>query len=184
MINLLPQQLKKSLQLESLNRHVMFFGELIFILLLLLALAMFGQELFGQWKIRELNRGISALSDLPQVKEVTQLRKQLRIFKNDIEYLGHIQDRQLRALGTLAALADLLPPTIRLSALDIDLASRKIVFSGVAPTRAELLLLKDRIQKRSSQYGDVNFPLANLLRETDIPFTLSLTIVSQGTAAE
>ncbi len=177
MINLLPQQVKKNLRLEELNRHIMFFGEVVFMMLLVLSFLMFSQELFGRWKIRELMRRITAVSALPQAAETAQFRKQLRLFKNDIDRMGRIQEQQLRVLGSIADLGALLPPAIQLTALDIDMVSHKIIFSGIAPTRGGLLLLKEKIQKESSRYGDVNFPLANLLRETDIPFTLSLSII-------
>lgn len=176
MINLLPEQIKKNLQSEETNRHVMFFGEMFFALLLFLSLLLFTEELFGQWKIRELDQSIAGISDLPEVKEITQFQKQLRLFKNDIDRMGRLQQGQLRVYAVVKDLVGIVPDTIRLTGLTVDMTSRKIVFSGVAPTRSQLISLKEKLQKESSKYGDINFPLANLLRETDIPFTLSLTI--------
>ncbi|MDO8557942.1 MAG: hypothetical protein Q7S09_01975 [bacterium] len=179
-INLLPEQAKKNLQFEELNWRVMFFGEMFFLLLLFLSLLMFGQELFGQWKVRELNQRIANLSNVSEVKEITKFQGQLRLFKNDIERMNRIQEEQLRAFGAIKDLIALIPPVIQLTTLSVDIQAQKIVFSGMAPTRSQLLLLRDKIQKESSGYGDINFPLANLLRETDIPFTFSLTIISKA----
>lgn len=155
----------------------MFGGELVFTGLLILAALMLGEVMFAGVKLKKLNLQADRISTKPEIKQVQQFQQRLRILKNDIERLNRIQEQHPAAFLVMRNFIESLPPVIALTNLDVDVVSRKITFSGSAPTRSTLLQLKDALQKGAA-YTDVNFPLANLLRETNIPFTFSFTLKS------
>ena len=65
----------------------------------------------------------------------------------------------------------------RLTALSVDFTGKNIIFSGVAQTRADLIALRERLGQ-DARYANLNFPLADLLKEINIMFTISATLAT------
>lgn len=177
MINLLPPKAKEQLRYDEYNRRVMFFGELGFLLALFFTILLFAEVLFAQAVLRRLILSTDEAARRPEARETSRIQKEVRLLKNDIERMRRLQERRLPAYETIRDFTALLSPSVRLTALDADLAGRKIVFSGTAPSRADLLALRDALEREKTRYGNVYLPLANLLKESDIPFTFSLTLL-------
>ena len=176
MINLLSPVVKRDIFLEHLNRKVMFVGELVFIVLLFMAVLMAGEVAYAAAKLRELSRKVGSMSGRMEVQQLRQFQQRLRAIKTDVERLNRLQEQHPDVFTTIKDLIETLPASIQLTNLDVDVIGKRIIFSGRTATRSELLLLKDMLQK-DSRYGDINLPLANLLKETNIPFTFSVALV-------
>lgn len=174
MINLLPQKSKQNIRFEKINRQVIFVGELAFMVTVLLAGLLLGELAFTFITLREVNRRVADLSLRPEVKQVAQFQQQLRIFKADVERARRIQEQHPDLFGAVQEVASHLPRAVRMTSLDLDMRERHAVLSGFSPTRADLLALKEALQA-NSRYTEVNFPLAHLLKETNIDFTISFS---------
>ena len=179
-INLLLPSTKENLKLDQISRSGMFVCELALTVLVLFALTLLGETLYASSKLATLNSRVHTLSTRTEAQELTQFQQQLRLLKDDVERLGRIQRQHPNHLQVLSRLFALLSSNTRLTALAIDFTGKNIVFSGIAQTRADLIMLRDRLGQDPS-YTGLNFPLADLLKETNIMFTISATLVSPAT---
>lgn len=176
-INLLPPSTKEDLKLDEISHGTMFIGELALTVFAIFALMLLGETLYANGKLATLESRVRALRTRTETRELTQFQQQLRLLKDDVERLGRIQRQHPNHLQALSRLLMLFSANTRLTALSIDFTGKNMVFSGVAQTRADLIALRQLLQQ-DPQYTDLNFPLANLLKETNIMFTISTTLAA------
>ncbi len=67
------------------------------------------------------------------------------------------------------------PPTLRLEALRVHPEGKELTIRGFAPTRSSLLTFLANLQK-DSLIAKASSPVANLIKETDITFSISATV--------
>lgn len=67
------------------------------------------------------------------------------------------------------------PPTLRLEALHVRSEDKEITIRGFAPTRSSLLTFLANLEK-NPLIAKASSPVANLIKETDITFSISATV--------
>jgi len=77
----------------------------------------------------------------------------------------------------LASLADLTPPGVRLDALLIN-ESNEATLNGYAQKREQIIVFKESLEK-SGMFGEIENPLSNLVKQTDINFYFNFKVVFQ-----
>src|SRR3989344_9417839 len=166
-INLLLPSTKENLKLDQISRSGMFVCELALTVLVLFALTLLGETLYASSKLAPLNSRVHTLSTRTEAQELTQFQQQLRLLKDDVERLGRIQRQHPNHLQAFSRLLEMFSSRTRLTALSVDFTGKNIIFSGVAQTRADLIALRERLGQ-DARYANLNFPLADLLKEINI----------------
>jgi Tfp pilus assembly protein PilN len=172
-INLLPLKPKESLHYEDLDRQVMFIGEMMFSLLMLLIILVLGVVMFGKYRISELQKRIDAAQNREEVKNIASFQQQFRTMKSDIDNLDTIQSNHPSSFMVLKDFIGKIAPLVELNGISADLNSKTITFTGVARERNDLLAL-DKHFNDDKTYSPINLSLSNLVKETNIPFSFNV----------
>lgn len=175
MINLLPPAIKKERRYEALNRQVMFVGEACFSVLVVAAVLLALEVWFADAESGRLGHRMDMLLGRDEARQTALYQQELQTFRTEVERLHRILGQHPQTYDAITGLVSVVPQRIRLTSLTLDMEGRSAIISGIAPTRADLLELKSVFEK-DSRYVVGQFPLANLLKESDIAFTLSLTL--------
>ncbi len=167
-LNLLPLQEKEALALEKTQRWIIFYGSaitgifLIFVALLIIIWAFIAIQLKSAVNNLESVQSSFKGQDLKtQQAAVADLNKYL-------EKIASIQKNQKSYSVLLISLSNLVPSGIRLNTLAID-RSDEISLNGYAQRRELILAFKDSLEK-SNLFTDIENPLSNLIKQTDINF--------------
>ncbi|PIR92616.1 hypothetical protein COU01_00770 [Candidatus Falkowbacteria bacterium CG10_big_fil_rev_8_21_14_0_10_44_15] len=84
-----------------------------------------------------------------------------------------------RALSPLLTdIAARTPANVKLSALEIDALNQKVALRGLSPTRAELLIFKDNLNK-STWFEPVDLPVQNLALKANIDFVINAVLLAK-----
>jgi hypothetical protein len=174
-INLLPPEAKKNIRLERIHHIVTFYGELAFVMLILFAAALYAETIFANWELNRVETGVVAASSRQEIRDTENINRELLGFKKDVERINAIQLQRPDSFGTVQKLISRTSSLVKIKNMEFDFVQKKLVLSGTAPTRKALLDLKDALE-RYPEYGKVDVPLAALMRENDISFTLSTSL--------
>ncbi|MBU2036666.1 PilN domain-containing protein [Patescibacteria group bacterium] len=173
-LNLLPPDEKEQLNLDRLRRWVVFYGSglLCSLSVFIFLLIVIWFSLFIQLKSLGESLDIAQRSQQGQdLKAHQDLIKELNV---KIEKLGQSEkDRQNYSLIFLA-LAKIMPAGTRIERLSLD-EKNQMVIAGYAQKRENLLDLKASLEK-SALFTDIESPLTNLIKQTDIAFSFTLTV--------
>lgn len=85
--------------------------------------------------------------------------------------LAQTQDGYIKWSAVLKTLIALVPEGVKLNSLELDKNSGRLQMAGQANNRADYLNLENKL-KDSIWVEKVNAPVANLLRQDDLAFTL------------
>lgn len=158
-----------------LSHHVMFGGFLVLTVMAWFILLLASSVAFAEMKNKELVGQIAELRKRSEARNIETFGQQLRLAQGNIEQLDRIQKNdRLRFTHLLRDLIGLIPPEIALKDMAIDRAQHKITLSGTAPSRSTLITFKSRLEN-DPDYTSVSLPLEQLLRETNLAFSLSFT---------
>lgn len=166
-INLLPPEEQQTNKIADADAEVRNFGFWVVMSFVFLAAFFAVYEIILQ---TELRRDIDELSiknsELSELKK-TPLRQQLEALNLDLENFQALSASQAKWSNVLAELARRTPPAVTLDKLSLDRASSKIEIEGHAGTRDAVLALRQNILS-SPYFRNINFPLDNLEKETDL----------------
>ena len=179
MINLLPPAVKKERQYEALGRQILFAGELTFIILMAASALLLLEVWFADAESKKVTNRIEVILERSEARQSNQFQQELQLFRKDVERLSRIQGQRPETFEAIRNLINLIPDEIKIISFTVDMDGKSAIISGVALTRSDLLALKKTIDENGT-YGIVQFPLANLLKETDIDFTMSLTFAKKS----
>lgn len=175
-LNLLPPQEKYLLAQGRLQRLLLFYGIAIMgallIFMVLLGTIWLYVDLQYKTIANELNSVQASLNGLDlktQGDEVTTLNAQL-------QKISSIQKNQNKYSELLPALANLVTDGIRLDSLSFD-PGGKVALNGYAQKREQIIAFKDSLEK-SGLFVNIENPLSNLVKETDINFVFNFQVGS------
>ncbi len=173
-LNLLPISEKKSLGLEQTQRWVNFYGSSC-----LLFLGGFACFLIFVWslilvQLKGSNLDVQSNQASVQGRTVAEQQDSIRQVNRELERLNAIQKNHKYYSKFLIFLGQAVPTGLRLEGLSVGQGG-KVSLSGFASQREALILFKERLEK-SDFCKDVESPLANLTKQTDINFNLQFSL--------
>jgi len=176
-INLLPPQYKEEYILEKKKRFaVSFIISLCFIAALLAAL------LFSTYFILTIRK--SSFDAALETRQQADTSKQLAAIKDGVRGLNK-QIAELKTaragiipLGTpLEHLAILIKPGVYVKSISVDTQNKKVVLSGFADTRDEVLSLGSALDESDFvEQGSLQSPIANILKEKAVDFSFTFNL--------
>lgn len=173
MINLLPLEKQEIIYKEKRRRFLMAFGlGFAFVLFwgFILALPSF---FYLTSKERELSRELKALEDSRILKDVKSIEEEIQNLSQKLTL--EKQNRQKTQVPSvfLEKILSLKPQGLSINSLSYNQAPAQSAVSirGSAQKRSILIDFADKL-KKEPLIKNVNFPITNILKETNIEFTI------------
>ncbi len=173
-LNLLPPPEKELLNLDQAQRWLVFYGGAIVLLILgfvtLLGLVWF----FILIQLKTYTLTIKNTESSFQGQSIEHQKSLIADFNQNLGKIDRTQQEHKFYSSVLAELANSMPAGARLEGLAID-ETDLVTLSGFASKRSDVLLLKQVLEK-SDSFTNVESPLSNLTKQTDINFSFKLKI--------
>lgn len=182
MLRLLLSKEKKELRAEYTLRWGMVFLGSLSIVVLAWGFSLLPTFVSLQSEETVLKENIRVATDTALNKDRDQLKQELQVVNKQLQLLN-VPEYQVSALLqqiTSAQTNSLALSTILFASVvsDIDQSVQGIVtLSGVADRRSDLIAYADALKKQKTLFSAVDLPFASLVKDADIPFTITITLV-------
>lgn len=167
--NLLPHEVQKEIRYERIRSRFLNMSLWISISLVVLVVLMLATRIFLKTESNRVNSLIIFQEELVSREENQALKKELAEFNSHLSNLIKFEDGHAFWSEVLIELARITPTDIAIDALTADRADKKMTVIGFAQTRDSVLQFRRNLLD-SIFFEDVNFPLSNLIRPTELSF--------------
>lgn len=174
-LNLLPPAEKRILELEQIQRWILFYASAILMILII-----FVGLLAGIWSFL-LVQHKSLASNLKSIQSNTawgqtliEQRESIKKINQELEQINRIQKNHQYYSRLLIGLADLIPEGVRLESISVDKQGQMALY-GFAPRRDQVIALKQNLEQ-SKFFENVESPLSNLTKQEAINFYFKLKL--------
>lgn len=167
-LNLLPLQEKKTLALEETQRWIVFYGSAILGILLIFVALLGIIWVSITIQLKSASNNFEAIQSSFRGQDLKTQQVAVSNLNSYLEKINAIQKNQKSYSNFLINLAEIIPDGVRLNTFSLD-DKNEAVLNGYAQRRELVILLKDSLEK-SDFFGDVESPLSNLVKQTDINF--------------
>lgn len=175
-INLLPSNKQTELYYEDLYHSTTVAVVLGILILSLGVLAQISVLFYLQNKEVKLVKEIEVLKQQTDKTENSEQKKQIKLINSqmlDFEKLAADSPVWSKVLSAFSALV---PKEVKISSFDADAKTGKVEISGYAPTRESVIELYNNINADKEHFKDINYPLENVAKPTDVQFNYTFTI--------
>lgn len=176
-INLLPTGERTRVRAEELSRIVRFFGSALILLFIVASVFLSPSFLPMIFERRELERSLALIEGRAENTKSREILANARAVSKTLLEVGSAFERRARASAVFSMFSDELPSGIEVSNLTVK-ENGDVVVNGRAATRREILQFEDALRK-SERFESLVTPLSNIIRNTDIPFTIQGTLKSE-----
>ncbi|PIZ94516.1 MAG: hypothetical protein COX81_03375 [Candidatus Magasanikbacteria bacterium CG_4_10_14_0_2_um_filter_37_12] len=169
-LNIAPTQKKDYL---SKILYVQFFKTAIEILLIFVAV--FGIALLGTQSILQNYFFYSTAQIAVNGPVHTAPKCKCKEINKTISNVEEIQKNYVQWTQIMQELGAFVTPNISLSLININKNNQKIIISGQAKTREDLLTIKESLEKLD-YINKIDIPLEQLIKQKEVPFVFNTTI--------
>lgn len=170
-LNLLPEKEKSNLKLDSWRRLILVFAGAVLMGLGFFSLILVGVNLYLLNNLEKSSALLSLHRQLPLGREIMEIEERLIEASKKLKQISEIESRLSPKSFIIAEIASMIPQNCRLLSLGIR-SDGSVNLVGFTEERSTLLAFKKSLEDNEN-ISDLNFPLANLLKEKDIEFALS-----------
>jgi len=180
MINLLPSQNKKELLQEENWKIIMILGIDILVILVCFSLILYSINIFISGEINFQKIIYEQREKEFEIPQMQTLQQGLITFNKTLSQLDSFYQSRFKATEILEEISEIIPSGIYLTNLSINPKTVKekeieYTLAGFSPTRENLLLFKENLEKKET-FEEVYFSPANWLKPIDINFTVNFKI--------
>lgn len=173
-INLLPSEEKRIVRTEVIGRAVRFFASAVVAIVIVGVILLFPSFLPMAFERRELTRSLALSQAAAQSEEDRAVAVEVRALDRNVALVRGVVSRVPPTPLVLAGLSQSSVNGIAVTNLTVK-ESREFSISGVATDRRTLLVYEKTL--RSSGIIDtLDFPISNIIPETNIHFALRGTL--------
>lgn len=169
-INLLPPSEQKKIKLIRVGEELRDFAIWVTLSLLILGGFLFAAIIFLKEELSSINDQIESQQQILGNIQSTQIRADIDRFNDGLSNFAKISSVSEQWSKALAELASLLPRDMTIDTLDITRSDKKFEIKGRAGNRNSVLKLRQNLLN-SEYFAGVNFPLANLEKSRDVPWS-------------
>mgnify|MGYP001570413164 FL=1 len=175
MINLLPPSRKQAIYKDLLYRQVRLVLLLVIVIVGLGAVLFLNSLVFLKIQAREVDRALGLENSNSETREARQLEQAVKDLNALLARYSGSKSNQTGAVAALLELNRLIFSGVSLQALSFDSASRRIIVSGVAASRNDIVVFEDRL-KQSALFEKLESPLSNFLESTNANFSFTFYV--------
>lgn len=175
LINLLPKEEQKEIRLELLTASVKNFWIWIIASLIILFALAFAANVFLKQSAQGIEAEIQSKQELLKSADTRKLEGEVGELNNAIKTIEVLGQNHYYWSNALIELGNIIPTDVTVDLLTLNRASGKVDMAGIAKDRESVLKFWASIYK-SKHFHKINFPLANLEKARDDPFTFTFYI--------
>jgi len=174
-INLLPESELKELRLQLSSQQLLRFFVTIFITLVAFFLLSLAVRFYIEGSIAQTKTEVTQLQEQLSSSNNKALEKQVLALNTQIKNIRQVKEQKYYWSKALIELGNITPLGVHMNNMSFDRASGKIVVDGYADKREDVISFWSNVRK-SSLFANINFPLNNLEKATNTPFTYTFLI--------
>ncbi len=175
-INLLPQNKQSELYYENLFHSVSVAAVIGTAILLLGILAQAGVWIYLQRSETKISAEVEVLKQQIDKSENAELKQEIKVINSqmvDFQNLNKISPQWSKVLESFARLV---PEGVKITEFTAESKKGQIDISGYSPTREQVIELYNNINTDKTNFKDINYPLENVAKPTDVQFNFSFFI--------
>lgn len=174
--NLLPQGQKRIVQWEEARRLVRFLAIWLSIILFVSVSLLVPSFLPLTLERRELERALTVEEDASHLVKVEDILMQGRKIRSALSAIKTFHEEPARGSLLLGWFLGGVRENVTLDGI-VARKGGEVLISGVARTRRALLNYEQML-RNSGRFQDISSPVSNIIRESDINFTIKGTLKS------
>lgn len=179
MINLLPPKEKRSLLMERNKRIAIILWFLLLFFLVCLILILFSIKIYLKGQIDSHKAFLAKSEEEFLQSESEEFQKKIESANTKFQKLSSFYNQRVYFSQVLGKISAIVPANLYLTEISLAYSKEgdKIngSISGYAPFIEDVIKLEDSF-KKEKQFQEVNFPLSNWVKETDIDFYVTFSI--------
>lgn len=173
--NLLPKEEQREISLEKISGRLFRFFLVILASLCILIVAFAAGRLYLQAKISSIRDRIELQENVVSKEDNLKLKQELNEFNGHLSNLVNMEQHHAQWSEVLIEFARLLPQDVAVDSISASRETGFVRITGFALNRDSVLQLRKDLLA-SPYFKDVNFPLSNLNRATNVTFSYSFFI--------
>jgi Tfp pilus assembly protein PilN len=177
-INLLPPSQKQALRENEISRWFLYFFSSLGFLMVIFGLLCLSTYFYLFILVQSQKQAISSAQDKIQSQELKNIEIQISETNQKIKKIYASFDSFIYWTEILEDFSKDIPKGIYLKNLSYRLEDNQIRLDGHANTR-QVLLDFEKIIKNNQEFADLESPISNLLKQTDIDFSFNFKIDPQ-----
>jgi len=172
-LNLLPPRERKEMEWANLSSLATSLSAWFFVFLIIFALLSASTYFYLSILLRAQTRLLEIRQNDPKIQRLVEIEKKIKQANVRLRQINLKQEQLVLWIPLLEEIAEIIPPEIYLNSFSYQLTDDQIYLSGWADTRDNLLAFQNSLEE-SSSFVEVEAPLSNLLKQTDIDFSFTL----------
>ncbi len=176
LINLLPKARQNELRYEATYRSLVIIFSFSLMSFALVFLCQFAAKFYLEEKAVSLNAQIEQLKSQVDKKENADVKKKVQGINDVISDFNNLATASPKWSKILRAFAPLPPQGIKITSFNIDLNRKVVQIYGYSPTRELVIALYNSILQDSKEFINVDYPLENVAKATDINFHFTFNV--------
>lgn len=170
LINLLPKNERREVELQVVTRQVIRFLVWTASTVLIFSLLAFGTMLYLKGEMLSVDKQIAQNKKELSSAGTQQLQEKVLTVNKQLKLIGSLKDQHYYWTNALTEISRLLPTDAQINSLYADRKTGEIKLTGTAEKRESVIEFWANV-KKSKHFKNINFPLSNLERENNSQFT-------------
>lgn len=176
-INLLPRGRQHELNYERTLYSLTVAVVIAVVILVLGVLLQFGVWSYLNRKVVASTAEIEELKRVANKSENATVKEQIKKVNSQISDFTTLAKRTPQWSKVLAAFVADVPDGVRVTSFTADTVKSEITIGGYSPTRDLVIDLYNNINADKEHFKNINYPLENVTKPTDVKFTFTFGIV-------
>ncbi|MEK7174978.1 MAG: PilN domain-containing protein [Patescibacteria group bacterium] len=172
MINLLPGSEKERIYKNLLARQIRSLSVLAVTILVGSSIFILNTMVFLKVQSKELKQNLSVESLDAETRQADSLEETIKKLNVRLAKYREFRSDQISLLDVFYNLQEIVPPGGDLTALSVESKGGKIILSGQAGSREDVILMESRL-KKSKFFERVESPISNFLEKQDSRFSFT-----------
>ncbi len=177
-LNLLPLQDKKNLESAELSRLVASLAVWFLIFLIIFTLLLVSTYFSLSILLEEQKKLIEIRQSDLKTQEVLEIEEKIKQANQLVKQIYLKQEEMILWTPLLEKMTEIIPSGIYLTNFFYQKTDNQITLNGWADWRENLLYFQELLEKNSF-FEEVEAPLSNLIKQSDINFSFTLKLVPQ-----
>ena len=173
--NLLAKEDQKDIRLEKATAAVLNFFIWVVMSLIILAVFIIAGRIYLTSELSTTETKIDLQKQVVSQDENQQLKKTLDEFNTHLLNLVNLDEHQGQWSEVLISFARLIPKDVSIDSFTAERETGRIRISGFASSRESVLQLRQNLLA-AADFTDVNFPLSNLVKPTNLSFNYTFFV--------
>lgn len=178
MINLLPATEQEKIYGELLKKQVHSLGILVVVILAGCSIFILNTMVFLKIQSRELKQSLTMEAFDAETQKADALEGVIKNLNVRLSKYRDFRQGQVSMLDVFSRIGEIMPAGTRLTAAVVDAADGKIIISGQARLRDDVMLMENRL-KESVFFEKIDSPLTNFLEKENTSFSFVFYLASK-----